>query len=237
MPKCEECNREFATQEGLEQHRKAKHVEAKKERKIKVPRTYIIVIAIIAAIILGIYFFASSPKYSPLTEDKDNFLGVEDAPVTIIEYSDFQCPFCGKFYQQTEPQLISEYVDTGKVKFIYKHFPLAQHQYAQKAAEASECAADQDKFWEYHNKLFENQNALVTPALKKYASDIGLDTAKFNACLDSGTMASRVRSDLEEGQRRGISSTPSFFVNGAKIEGAQPFSSFKQAIDSELSKT
>lgn len=234
---CGECKKEFSTKEALEQHNSAKHtVERKKE--FKLPKKYIFAAVIAAIAAVGVYVFAlSTPSYIPATEDGDNFLGAENALVTLVEFSDFQCPFCGKFYKETEPQIISEYVDTGKVKFVYKHLPLTQiHAYSQKAAEASECAADQGKFWEYHGKLFANQNALFLASLKKYASDIGLDRTKFDACLDSGTMASRVGYDAEEAVQRGVRSTPNFFVNGVKIEGAQPFSKFKEAIEAELKK-
>ncbi len=233
---CQDCGKRFSVHEALEQHRKAKHEEIKRESKIKIKKMHIAAVAVVAVIALGIYFLVvSSPKYSPLGEPSEHFLGAENATVVVVEYSDFQCSFCGRFYQQTEPQIIGEYVDTGKVKFVYRHFPLAQiHQYAQKAAEASECASDQGKFWEYHDRLFDNQNALFPASLKKYATDIGLDRAAFDACLDSGSMASRVQSDFEGGQGRGVRSTPAFFVNNVRIEGAQPFSSFKQAIESEL---
>ncbi|MDP3026471.1 MAG: DsbA family protein, partial [Nanoarchaeota archaeon] len=104
----------------------------------------------------------------------------------------------------------------------------------QKAAEASECAHEQDKFWEYHDKLFENQNALTVEDLKKYASDLKLDTIKFNDCLDSGKYESEVQKDLSDGQKYGVSGTPAFFINGKLISGAQPFSVFQQIIEEEL---
>src|SRR3989338_4770313 len=234
---CGECKKEFSTKEALEQHNSAKHEKVKKE--FKLPKKHIVIAAVAIVVALVIYaFLASTPAYVPATEDSDNFIGAENAPVVMVEYSDFQCPFCGKFYKETEPQIISEYVDTGKVKFVYKHLPLAQiHAYSQKAAEASECAADQGKFWEYHDKLFANQNALFPASLKKYASDAGIDRAKFDACLDSGAMASRVSYDAEEAIQKGARSTPNFFVNGVKIEGARPFASFRDAIEAELKKS
>jgi protein-disulfide isomerase len=201
-------------------------------------RNILIVVAILAVLGVGFFLFSSLPSYTPSSQTSSNTLGAEDAPVTIIEYSDFECPFCGKFATDTGPLIKSDYVDAGKVKMIYKHFPLTQtHTYAQKAAEASECAAEQGKFWEMHDLLFQNQNTLYITALKKYAADIGLDTALFNSCLDSGAMAERVRADIDEGRRRGVSSTPLFFVNGVKISGAQPYSVFKSTIDSELRKS
>jgi protein-disulfide isomerase len=160
--------------------------------------------------------------------------GNVSAPITIVEYSDFQCPFC-KRVQPTLDQLLKDY--NGKIKLYYKHFPLNQiHPYAQKAAEASECAADQGKFWEYHDKLFENQNALDIQSLKKYAAELGLDTNKFNSCLDNGDKASQVNTELQEGISNGVSGTPTFFINGIELVGAQPYDAFKQIIDSELRK-
>lgn len=232
---CTDCGKKFSTDEALEQHRVAKHAEIKQEKKFKPRKLHVASIAVIAIAVVIYFFVLSPPKYSTVTMHSEHFLGAENASVVIVDYSDFQCRFCGVFYQQTKPQLIREYVDTGQVKFVYKHFPLAQiHQYSQKAAEASECAAEQGKFWEYHNMLFENQNALFTSSLKRYASDTGLDRAAFDACLDSGAMAPRVRADFEEGREKGVRSTPTFFVNNVRIEGAQPFSSFRQAIESGL---
>jgi len=164
------------------------------------------------------------------------FKGQKSAPITIIEFSDFQCPYCERFYTQTLPLIDENYIKTGKVKLTFRNFPLSFHQYAQKAAEASECANEQNKFWEYHNKLFENQNSLDTDSLKKYASELGLDTGKFNSCLDTGKMKSVVQKDFDDGAKYGVSGTPAFFINGISIVGAQPYETFKQIIDQELNK-
>lgn len=153
--------------------------------------------------------------------------------LVIVEYSDFQCPFCTRAVPIVE-QIIGEYGDN--VRVYYKHFPLSQiHQYAQKAAEASECAADQGMFWEYHDKLFENQASLDTPSLKRYAGQMGLDQNEFDACLDSGKKASLVKKDLQEGLKLGVTGTPTFLINEKKVVGAQPFEAFKQVIDAEIS--
>ena len=160
--------------------------------------------------------------------------GDPNAGITIVEYSDFQCPFCERV-EPTLDKILQDYA--GKVKLYYKHFPLTQgHQYAQKAAEASECAADQGKFWEYHDKLFENQGALDTNSLKRYATDLGLDAAKFNACLDNGDKTNQVNTELQEGISNGVQGTPAFLINGQLLSGAQPYANFKQIIDSELIK-
>lgn len=183
--------------------------------------------------------------------DDDAIKGDEDAPVTIIEFSDFECPYCGAFYGSHEglisqfkqrdpswepayPKIIEEYVETGKVRYVMRDLPLNFHRYAQKASEAAECAGEQDKFWEMHDILFENQEALEVNNLKAYAEEIGLDTDEFNTCLDSGRMASEVRSDMMAGQRAGVRGTPTFFVNGITLRGAQSFQAFKEVIDREL---
>lgn len=161
-------------------------------------------------------------------------IGDKDAPVTIIEFSDFECPFCERFYSQSYKQIKANYVDTGKVRIVFKHFPLPFHASAQKAAEASECAGEQGKFWEMHDKLFENQNAIAINNLKSYAVDLGLDASKFNTCLDTGKYASKVQKDASDGSAAGVSGTPSFFINGKSVVGAQPYSVFQQAIEAEL---
>lgn len=171
-----------------------------------------------------------------VSADDDPFLGDENAPITIIEFSDFQCPYCGKFDEDTLPELKEKYIDTGKIKFIYRDYPLEFHQYAQKAAEASECAHEQDKYWEYHDILFKNQNDLTVDDLKKYAADLKLDTNKFNECLDSSKYKEEVEKDFNDGQSYGVSGTPAFFVNGILISGAQPFSAFEEIIEQELNK-
>ncbi|MFH1587007.1 MAG: thioredoxin domain-containing protein [Candidatus Diapherotrites archaeon] len=167
-----------------------------------------------------------------LADDDDAVRGPEDAKITIVEFSDFECPFCGRAIPTVE-QVMEEY--EGDVKLIFKDFPLSFHQNAQKAAEAAECAGEQDKFWEMHDLLFDNQTALAISDLKQYAVDLGLDTGAFNSCLDNGDMAAEVSADFAAGQAAGVSGTPTFFINGQKIVGAQPFSAFKAIIDAELS--
>ncbi len=177
------------------------------------------------------------PSRIQVSLDDDPIKGSNNAPVTIVEFSDFQCPFCARFYFQTLPLIEEKYIKTGKVRFVYRDFPLSTiHPHAQKAAEAAECADEQGKFWEYHNKLFENQNALDVSSLKQYAKDLGLDMVKFNNCLDSGIMASEVQKDFSDGTSYGVSGTPTFFINGIQIVGAQPYSTFEQVIESELKK-
>ncbi len=167
--------------------------------------------------------------------DDDPMIGDPDAPITIVEFSDFQCSFCKRFRTQTFDQLKEEYIDTGKAKLVYRDFPLHSiHPHAQKAAEAAECAEDQGMFWEYHDLLFENQGELAIDDLKLYASRSGLDTTQFNECLDSGKYASEVGKDLSDGQKAGARGTPYFIVGNTVLSGAQPFQNFKAAIDAQL---
>ena len=176
---------------------------------------------------------------NPADADDDAFLGKKNAPVTLIEFTDYQCPFCSRHATQTSPQIIKEYVDTGKVKYVLRDFPLGFHSNAQKAAEATECADDQGKFWEMHDKLFENTQALDVASLKSYASALGLNSSKFDDCLDSGKYEQEVKDDMADGQASGITGTPGFVIldkkgKGTKLSGAQPFAKFKEALDAAL---
>ena len=161
-------------------------------------------------------------------------LGSEDAPVTIVEFSDFQCPFCARWYAETKGQLEEQYINTGKVKLVYMHYPLNFHPEAVPAALASECAYEQGKFWEYHDLIFENPGSLGTASYKRWAGDLGLDQEQFDECYDSGKYDAEVKADLSEGQNAGIRGTPGFLVNGRLISGAQPFAVFRDAIEAEL---
>ena len=159
--------------------------------------------------------------------------GPNDAKVTIVEFSDFQCPFCSRAEASVD-QVMEKYA--GKVKLVFRHFPLSFHANAPKAAEASMCANEQGKFWEMHKQLFANQQALSIDDLKKHAASIGLDQAKFDQCLDSGSMKAGVDKDTAAGAEAGVSGTPAFFINGKLLSGAQPFSEFQKVIDAELAK-
>lgn len=176
------------------------------------------------------------PKRYEVSLDDDWVKGSPDAPVTIVEFSEFECPYCGNYSRDTFPQIDEAYIKTGKVKYVFRDFPLSFHEHAQKAAEAAGCAGEQGKFWEYHDMLFANQSALAVDNLKQYAKDLGLDTAKFDQCLDSGARADEVAKDVADAQNYRVSSTPTFFVNGIKLKGAQPFSSFQELIEAELAK-
>jgi protein-disulfide isomerase len=157
--------------------------------------------------------------------------GDAKAPVTIVEFSDFECPFCSRA-RDTIDSVVKAY--PGKVKLVFRQFPLEFHQNARKAAEAALCAHEQNKFWEYHDTLFKSQKDLGVESLKNYAKSLSLDSAKFDACLDSGKHASTVQTDMEAGQKAGVSGTPAFFINGIMLSGAQPVEEFKRIIDEEL---
>jgi protein-disulfide isomerase len=172
--------------------------------------------------------------------DSYRSLGQADAPVVVTEFSDYQCPACGQVEQQVIPALISQYVDTGKVRFVYREFPLASiHPDAQKAAEAAVCAGELGKYWEMHNQLFATQadwgaeGVDPIPFFKGYAQDLGLDTAAFNQCLDSGTAAMTVRGEIMVGESVGVNATPYFFVNDLPIRGGLPIEYLGRIIDYE----
>ncbi|TAK67918.1 MAG: DsbA family protein [Dehalococcoidia bacterium] len=168
-----------------------------------------------------------------VSADDDPARGPEDARVTVIEFADFQCPYCGRFHAQTLPLILRDYGD--RIRFVYRDFPLtASHPYAEKASEAGECAHEQGKFWQYHDVLYLNQTALDRASLSRYAQNVGLDTAAFDSCVDSSKYATEVANDLQAGSAAGVRGTPAFFVNGQLISGAQPYSVFKTAIDAAL---
>jgi protein-disulfide isomerase len=166
--------------------------------------------------------------------DDDAVKGDANAPVTIIEFSDFECPFCGKYVEETYPLIIKNYVDTGVVKYVFRDFPLSFHQNAQKAAEAAECAGEQNQYWEMHDILFANNDKLSVNDLKGYAVELGLDTEDFNTCLDSNKMAEEVKKDMADGVEYGVTGTPAFFINGKLVSGAMPYESFEQEIEAAL---
>jgi len=176
--------------------------------------------------------------------DDDAFLGDKNAKVTMIEFSDFQCPFCRKFWKDTLPQIKSQYVDTGKVKFVYRDFPLESiHPGSRPYAESTECARDQSKFWEMHDKIFQEQDKqgqgtvqFDLSNLKKWAAEIGLDASKFNNCLDSGKYKNEVSKDLSDATSSGGQGTPYFIIGTTPLSGAQPFAAFQQVIEAELKK-
>jgi len=174
------------------------------------------------------------PAWRPprqVVEAKGPSKGPASAPITIVEFSDFECPYCGQA-EAAVAEVMRAYPD--KVRLFYRDLPLPMHPNAPKAAEAAHCAGDQGKYWEMHAKLFANQRALEPKALKGYAKDLKLDQARFDKCLDSGEKAPIVEEGRRAGSALGVTGTPAFFVNGILLSGAQPFDAFKEIIDAEL---
>ena len=184
----------------------------------------------------------------PVVLDIDGapFLGSKDAKVTLVEFSDFQCPFCARHSQQTLPTIMKEYVDAGKVKYVLRDFPIPQlHPHAQKSHEAAHCAGEHGKYWEMYRRLFGDLRGQDAPGLTAHAKALRLDGRKFDQCLTSGRHTARVQKAVEEGQRAGVRGTPAFFVGVSTdgrtvkatqmLRGAQPYDRFKGIIETALS--
>lgn len=233
--------------------------EATEVRSASNPLLVPIAIIIAGALIGGSVLYSNSGKRVPPQLDATNTgravdnaellkqaqndsrsLGDPSAPVTIVEFADFQCPFCGKFFRESGTKIIEQYVKTGKARFVYRDFAFLGPESIM-AAEASRCAGDQQQFWQYHDYLFahqqgENQGAFAKERLKEFAATLKLDTTKFNSCLDAGTHRDQVQKDLDLGRTLGVDGTPATFVNDKFFNGALPFEQFKTAIDAALAK-
>lgn len=178
-------------------------------------------------------------EFVSVSADDDAFIGSEDAPVTIVEFSDFQCPYCSRFQTETLPLLKENYIDTGKVKLVYRDFPIPSHTDARMAAIAAECVAEQggnEAYFEMHDMIFENMAAWsyqegAEGIVTGYASELGYD---ITTCMDDPEIAAEVDADYTSGRGYGVSGTPTFFINGKKLVGAYPYDVFKQLIDAEL---
>lgn len=190
----------------------------------------------------------SPPAIISVSLDDDPVKGDPNAPITIVEFSDYQCPFCEKFFSDTLPLIQKNFVETGKVKFVYRDFPIPSiHPNAIPAAVAAECADDQGMFWQYHDKLFENQkqwenldNQNVISKFEQFSDELGLDSETFNNCLESGKYLEEVQKDLNDGVAYGVTGTPGFFIGNEKIgytkvSGAQPYASFEKLLEQLLS--
>lgn len=171
------------------------------------------------------------------------FLGRADAPVTLVEFSDYQCPFCQRFFATALPALKKDYIDTGKLRFVYRDFPLEMHPRAREAAEAAHCAGEQGKYWEMQDALFQHQTALATQQLAEYASALGVNRRAFDECVTSGRHAARIERGLVDGAAAGVQGTPGFVVGktqpgdtiqGTPIRGAQPLETFRRIIEQLL---
>jgi|SRR3989344_3381218 len=218
--------------------------------KLFLPSAILIAAVLISGTLLYTRSGADNPQVAAIGKDQkkvevsiddDAFLGDKSSPVKIIEFSDFQCPFCRKFWKETLPQIKKDYIDTGKAVLVYRDFPLSIHPAAVISAQATECADEQGKYWEFHDKIFAEQEKKGAGTvdygvndLKKWAREIGLDSVKFNQCLDSQKYKEEVEKDFADGSAAGVSGTPATFVNGKLIVGAQPFTVFQQAIEEEL---
>lgn len=170
----------------------------------------------------------------PVSIDDDPVKGSRYAPVTIVEFGDFQCSYCATFTRETLPLIEKEYVSTGEVRIVFRDYPLRNHRFAKKAAQAAECADEQGKFWQYHDLLFENQHALDAVSLRRYARDLELDPASFAECLNSRETAAEVERDIRDGQIYGVRGTPTFFIDGTRLAGAKPYEVFQRIIEQRL---
>jgi protein-disulfide isomerase len=227
---------------------------AKQLREIKKTNLYlsIIPLAFILGLLSGFLLWGTKNTYTPdsaaavaqptsttvgtrfeVSVDDDPSLGPANAPITIIEFSDYQCPYCTKWNNEVWPRIKKEYPD--QVRLVYRDFPLSSiHGNAIPAAEAADCAGEQNKYWEYHDLLFKAEQGLGEEAFKQYATEIGLDEAAFNECLVSRRYQDEVDADLQAAMKVGVRSTPTFYINGIPMIGAQPFAAFKDVIDREL---
>lgn len=176
--------------------------------------------------------------------DDDPQLGKADAKVTIIEFGDYQCPLCRAFWRETLPRIKKEYVETGRVRIVFRDFPIQDvHPEATVTAMAAECAEDQGKFWEFHDKAFREQDRRGRDIIRysardvrRWATEIGLEAAAFNECLDSERHKAEVQKDYKDGADIGMNGTPVFFINGRALVGAHPFATFQKIIEEELKR-
>jgi protein-disulfide isomerase len=183
---------------------------------------------------VAVYLAPPDGLRRPVATDRGFAKGPQDAPVIIVEFSDFQCPFC-KTVNPTLGQLLEKYA--GKVRLVFRDYPLAQlHPGAPMAHEAARCAGEQGRFWDYHDMLFDRSPRHSPGELKQYAQELKLDTAAFGRCLDSGKYEAEIARDVQEGGALGVTATPSFFINGRYLEGARPLAAFQRIIERELAR-
>lgn len=173
------------------------------------------------------------PPRVAVSVDDDASRGPEDAPITIVEFSDFQCPYCARG-EDSVTQVLQKYGD--KIRIVYRDYPLSFHQNAEISAIGAECAEEQGKFWEMHGAMFANQQKLAAADLVETAGGLGMNKEEFKACLDSGKYKAEVQNDFKEGSSYGVTGTPAFFINGVMLSGAQPPEAFYKVIDRELER-
>lgn len=219
--------------------RRLRSIQRQKQRWIT--RLLWVLAALAVTGMMAFTFWPKNKNPTPTVEvGLDKSIGEENAPVVIVEYGDFQCPACQRFSQTTAEQLKTEYVQTGKVRFVFRQFAFLGDE-SQWAAEASECANEQGLFWIYYDKLYQEQNGenvgvFSKDNLKGFAADLGLDTAGFNQCLDSGRYTEKVQQETLEGQQAGVRGTPSVFVNGNYIEDGSNYLVLQAAVGAALGK-
>jgi protein-disulfide isomerase len=201
---------------------------------VKKRLAYVLIAIVADAAILGAQSGPKGPEEPPrvaVATAGHATHGPADAPVTIVEFADFECPFCGGLFSTLKT---IELAYPGKVRFVYRHFPLTKiHPYAQKAAEAAVCAGEQGRFWEMHDSLFRSQRDLGVESLKRRAKELGVDAAAFDVCLDSGRTAARIKEDVSDAAKAGVRGTPTLFINGRMLLGNQPVE-LRAIIDDEL---
>jgi protein-disulfide isomerase len=180
----------------------------------------------------GVKVLLDPPRVEVALDD-DASKGPAKAPITIVEFSDYQCQYCSRA-EETVQKVLEKYGD--KIRLVYRDYPLSFHQNAQGASEAAECAEDQGKFWDMHQAMFKNQQKLAAADLVETAAGLGLDKDKFKGCLDSGKHREEVQKDFQDGARYGVTGTPTFFINGIMMVGARPIESFSEIIDAELAR-
>jgi protein-disulfide isomerase len=199
-------------------------------------------VVVVAVIVVAVIVLLDQGRTGPGAGDEagalDKSLGAADAPVVVMEYADFQCPYCKLFAEGPGRQLKTDYVESGQVRFVFRHLAFLGNESVW-AAEAAECAEEQDRFWDYHDKLFEeqgaeNSGALAMDNLKRFAVDLGLDTARFDECLDSHRYRDQVQAERAEAERRRINATPTLLVNGQLIQGGASYPVLRAAIESAL---
>ena len=235
--------------------KKNSYRQRRREQEARRQRLMIIGGVVVVAILAVVIFIAASPRPQAAVGDfttvptqtwpneTDKSMGPTDAKVVVQEFADFQCPYCGDFHSSIFPKIVSDYVDTGKVRFEYHHLIVIDQNVGgnelRKAAQASECAAAQNRFWDYYNMLFANQQtegsgAFSDTRLKAFAAALGLDTNQFNACFDSSKYAANVVQDEQLAAQNQLNSTPSLLVNGVKVQNPLDYTSVQTAINTAL---
>lgn len=224
-------NRDFLGDQTLEEARAQVVAAIEQQRPVQALQEYMSELRLAADDVVLTVDTLGPPRQQVEVLPDDPSRGPSDAPVVVVEFSDFQCPFCQRA-TGTLQELYDHY--DGQIRFVYKDYPLPNHPDAFKAAEAGNCAYEQGKFWELHDKMFVSQDALDVPSLNEYAGELGLDDAAFATCLEEGRYAERVRRDLQVGQQYGVSSTPTVFINGRQVLGAASFETFDEIVREEL---